>query len=69
MKKTVRVALQLLLLSFFLFVGHRVYVHLLEDPYFRVREVEVEGMSEDSERDPSFPHADGRDAKPLHRSA
>jgi cell division protein FtsQ len=37
------VAFQLLLLSFFLFVGHWVYVHLLGDPYFRVREVEVEG--------------------------
>jgi len=42
-KKAVRVAFQLLLLFFFLFVGHWVYVHLLEDPYFRVREVEVEG--------------------------
>ena len=43
MKKTIRVAFQLLLLSFFLFIGHWVYVHLLGDPYFRVREVEVEG--------------------------
>jgi cell division protein FtsQ len=42
-KKAIRVAFQLLLLSFFLFVGHWVYVHLLGDPYFRVREVEVEG--------------------------
>jgi cell division protein FtsQ len=42
-KKTIRVALQLLLLTFFLFSGHWVYVHLLEDPYFRVKEVEVEG--------------------------
>jgi cell division protein FtsQ len=42
-KKTIRVAFQLLLLSFFLFTGHWVYVHLLGDPYFRVREVEVEG--------------------------
>ena len=38
-----RVAFQLLLLSFFLFIGHWVYVHLLEDPSFRVREVEIEG--------------------------
>jgi cell division protein FtsQ len=37
------VAFQLLLLSFFIFIGHWVYVHLLGDPYFRVREVEVEG--------------------------
>jgi cell division protein FtsQ len=42
-KKALRVAFQLLLLSFFLFIGHWVYGHLLGDPYFRVREVEVEG--------------------------
>jgi len=42
-KKAIRVALQLLLVSFFLFIGHWVYVHLLSDSYFRVREVEVEG--------------------------
>jgi cell division protein FtsQ len=43
LKKATRAALQLLLISFFLFVGHRVYVHLLEDPFFRVREIAVEG--------------------------
>jgi len=43
MRKAIRAAFQLLLLSFFLFVGHWVYVHLLNDPYFRVREVDVEG--------------------------
>jgi cell division septal protein FtsQ len=42
-KKTIRVAFQLLLLAFFFFIGHWVYDHLLGDPYFRVREVEVEG--------------------------
>lgn len=42
-KKTLQVAFQLLLLFFFLFVGHWVYVHLLGDSYFRVREVKVEG--------------------------
>jgi len=42
-KKAIGVAFQLLLLSFFLFIGHWVYVHLLSDSYFRVREVEVEG--------------------------
>ena len=42
-KKAIRVTFQLLLLSFFLFMGHWVYGHLLGDPYFRVREVEVEG--------------------------
>jgi cell division protein FtsQ len=43
MKKAIRAAFQLLLFSFFLFTGHWVYVHLLSDSYFRVREVEVEG--------------------------
>jgi len=42
-KKAIRAAFRLLLLSFFLFAGHWVYVHLLSDSYFRVREVEVEG--------------------------
>ena len=42
-KKAIRVAFQLLLLFFFLFMGHWVYGHLLGDPHFRVREVEVEG--------------------------
>jgi len=42
-KKTVQVSFQLLLLSFLLLFGHWVYVHLLGDSYFRVREVEVEG--------------------------
>lgn len=43
MKKVLRIAFQLLLVSFFLFMGHWFYVHLLADPFFRVREVEVEG--------------------------
>ena len=43
LKKTIRVAFQLLLLSFFLLVSHWIYVCLLGDPCFRVREVEVEG--------------------------
>jgi cell division septal protein FtsQ len=42
-KKTLRTASYLLLISFSLFMGHRVYAHLLGDPLFRVREVEIEG--------------------------
>jgi cell division protein FtsQ len=42
-KKTIWVAFQLLLLSFFLISSHWVYIRLLGDPYFRVKEVEVEG--------------------------
>jgi cell division protein FtsQ len=43
LKKSMRVAFQLLLLSSLLFVGHWAYVRLLEDPSFRVREIEIEG--------------------------
>jgi len=43
LKKALRVSFHLLILSFFLFLGHRVYAHLLEDPLFRVREVDVGG--------------------------
>jgi cell division protein FtsQ len=44
LKKSIRIAFQLLLFSFFLFAGHRMYVHLLGDPFFGVREVEIEGF-------------------------
>jgi len=43
LKKAIRTSFQLLLVSFFLFIGHWVYVHLLEDPFFRMREIEVKG--------------------------
>jgi cell division septal protein FtsQ len=43
LKKVLRISFQLLLISFFLFVGHWFYVHLLGDPFFRVKKVEVEG--------------------------
>lgn len=42
-KKSFRIALRLLLLSFLLFVGHRVYDHLLEDRFFCLKEVEIKG--------------------------
>ena len=42
-KKAIRVVFHLLLISFFLFFGHWVYTHLLEDPCFQVKEVGVEG--------------------------
>ena len=42
-KKTLRITLYLLLISFSLFIGHCLYAHLLGDPLFRVREVEIEG--------------------------
>ncbi len=43
LKKAVRVAFHLLLLSLLFFLGYRVYDRLLEDPMFRVREIEVAG--------------------------
>lgn len=36
-------AFRLLFLIFFLFISHRLYVHLLEDSFFQVKEVEVKG--------------------------
>jgi cell division protein FtsQ len=43
LKKAIRVTGRLLLLSFLLFIGHQVYVHLLEDPFFQVQKVEIVG--------------------------
>ncbi|MEW6376259.1 MAG: FtsQ-type POTRA domain-containing protein [Thermodesulfobacteriota bacterium] len=43
LKKVLRVAFQLLLYSSILFFGHRVYVYLLENSFFQVREVKIEG--------------------------
>ncbi|OGP74556.1 MAG: hypothetical protein A2W09_07780 [Deltaproteobacteria bacterium RBG_16_50_11] len=43
LRKLLRIAAQLLLLFFFLFLGHRVYIHLMEGPLFRLREIEVKG--------------------------
>jgi cell division protein FtsQ len=43
LKKAIRVASQLLFLFLFFFIGYHVYVYLLEDPFLRVRECEVEG--------------------------
>jgi cell division protein FtsQ len=43
LKKMIRLAFHLLALVLFAFVAHWAYVHLLDDPYFRVKEIEVEG--------------------------
>jgi cell division protein FtsQ len=43
LKKTIRMALLLLSISFFLFMAHRIYMHLLEDQFFRVKQIDVEG--------------------------
>jgi cell division protein FtsQ len=43
LRKTIRATSTLLVLSCLLFLGHGVYVHLLENPSYRVRQVEVRG--------------------------
>lgn len=41
--KALGVSFHLLILSFFFFLGHQVYVRLLEDPLFRVRQIDLGG--------------------------
>ena len=43
LRRLLRIAAQLLVLFFFLFLGHGVYIHLMEGPLFRLREIEVKG--------------------------
>jgi hypothetical protein len=43
LRRLLRIAAQLLVLFFFLFLGHAVYIHLMEGPLFRLREIEVKG--------------------------
>src|SRR3972149_3304703 len=43
LKKTIRMALLFLFFSFFLFLIHRVYIHLWEDQFFQVKQIDVEG--------------------------
>jgi cell division septal protein FtsQ len=43
LSKVLRGALTLLVLFLLVFMGHRVYCRLLEDPLFRIREIGVEG--------------------------
>ena len=43
LRRTIRVALLLLFLFLSLFAVHRIYAHLLEDQFFQVKRIEVEG--------------------------
>jgi cell division septal protein FtsQ len=43
LRKMIRLAGRILIFSFILLIGHRFYLFLLEDPFFRTREIEVEG--------------------------
>ena len=43
LKRSTGAAFRLLLLALLLFSGHWVYVRLLEDPVFQVKEIEIEG--------------------------
>jgi cell division protein FtsQ len=43
LRKSIRLAFYFLFLILFFFAGHQVYVRLVEDSFFRMREVEVKG--------------------------
>lgn len=43
LKKSIRVALSLLFLTLFLFLGYHLYCLLTEDPFFQLKEVELQG--------------------------
>ena len=42
-KRTLRLSLRLLLFFILVLIGHRIYLHLLETPFFQLKEVEVRG--------------------------
>jgi len=50
MWKSIQVAFRLLLLTLVLFLGHRLYIYLLEDSTFQLREVEVRGCRKVEEK-------------------
>lgn len=49
--KVNRWAIRLLILAFLIFGGYQVYIHLLEDPLFLVKEVEIKGYKRLKEND------------------
>lgn len=50
LKRTIRMALHLLVLIFFLFLSYQLYVYLLDDSFFRVKEIAVKGCRKVSEK-------------------
>ncbi len=51
LRKTILIAFKILLISFVLFIGHRFYLFLSEDPFFRIKEIEVEGCGKVSKEE------------------
>ncbi|MGB9630319.1 MAG: cell division protein FtsQ/DivIB [Thermodesulfobacteriota bacterium] len=51
LRRMIRVAFKILILSFVIFIGHRFYLYLSEDPFFRTREIEVEGCKKVSKEE------------------
>ncbi len=50
-RKAIRVAFKILIFTLVLFIGHRFYLFLSEDPFFRVKEIEVEGCRKASKEE------------------
>ncbi|MBM4350214.1 MAG: FtsQ-type POTRA domain-containing protein [Deltaproteobacteria bacterium] len=50
LKGAVRVAFHILFLILLFFAGHQLYVHLLEDSFFQVKEVEIKGCKKIPEK-------------------
>ena len=50
LKRAIRVAFHILFLIFFFFAGHQLYVRLLEDFFFQVKNVEIRGCRKISEK-------------------
>lgn len=50
LKRAIRAAFHILFLIFFFFAGHQLYVRLLEDSFFQVRNVEIRGCRKISEK-------------------
>lgn len=50
LKKSIRIAFQLLLLSLSLLVGHHLYLSLSEDPFFHLKEIEIRGCQKIEEK-------------------
>lgn len=50
LKRTIRVALHILIFVILFLVGHQLYVRLLEDSFFQVKEVEIRGCQKIPEK-------------------
>jgi cell division protein FtsQ len=51
LKRSIRIAFRLLLLTLSLLVGHHLYLSLSEDPFFHLKEVEIRGCQKIEKKD------------------